>query len=139
MANTKPKVVLGQRPTHVTLVVDVTLPDGRAAAIEMRYVYRTRSEYGALIDKRMAEARADDEARAAQRPAGVAPVYSEAEHQIRVRDTQAHHICDIADGWNLDRAFDLEAVRELCDELPGAAQAIIDRYQLALIEGRRGN
>lgn len=139
MANTKPKVVLGQRPTHVTLVVDVTLPDGRAAAIEMRYVYRTRSEYGALVDKRMAEARAQEQQLQSQRQAGEILPYSELQHQAAVRDTQAQHICDIADGWNLDRAFDLEAVRELCDELPGAAQAIIDRYQLALIEGRRGN
>lgn len=135
----KPKVMLGQRPTHVTLMVDVTLPDGRAAVIEMRYRYRTRSEYGALVDAHMAKARAEQAALKAQLKPGEIPPYSELQHQLGVRDTQAQHICDIADGWNLDRAFDLEAVRELCDELPGAAQAIIDRYQLALIEGRRGN
>ena len=51
----------------------------------------------------------------------------------------AGYIMEIVDGWNLDEPFDLEAVTQLCDELPGMAAAIVDDYRAAVLEGRRGN
>ncbi len=142
----KAKVRLGVRPAQVVRVVEVSLPDGSPAAVEVKYRYRTRSEFGALLDQRIADARAADAAAAQARAesagadgASAADPYSEAAHQQRVRDAMAQHILDIAQGWNLDVPFGPDAVAQLCDELPGAAQAIIDTYRAAIIEGRRGN
>lgn len=132
-SSAKPKIVLGQRPKHVSLAVDIPLPDGSVAAVVMRYLYRTRSEYGDMVDKLLADARAADE-----RDPPTAS-YSEAERQRRVLDVTAEHILSIADGWDLDESFGPDSVRQLCDELPGGAQAIVDRYRIAIVEGRRGN
>lgn len=136
----KAKVVLGQRPQRVPLLVDVPLPDGTIASVTIQYRYRTRTEYGEMLDRRMAEARAADAAQA-DSEAGkqwVKP-YSEAEHQQRVLGALAQHILDIADGWDLDEPWGADAVRQFCDELPAGALAVIDRYRQALVEGRRGN
>jgi hypothetical protein len=35
--------------------------------------------------------------------------------------------------------FSRAAVEQLCDELPGAAQDIMDAYRAAVVEGRLGN
>ena len=57
----------------------------------------------------------------------------------KTRDTNADYILQISDGWNLDEDFNRASVVQLCDELPGAAQAIIEAYRAALTEGRLGN
>ena len=144
------KIRLGSRPQHITRTITATMPDGTAGTIEARYRYRTRVEFGELIDARMAEARAqkqsDDAAfeasvRAATEAGQPAPVrvFSVTDQQRQSRDANAAYLLDILDGWNLDEPLTLETAQQLCDEAPGMAQAIIDGYREAVVEGRLGN
>ena len=129
------KIRLGSRPQHITRTITATMPDGTAGTIEARYRYRTRVEFGELIDARMAEARAAAEA--GQPTADRA--FSVADQQRQSRDANAAYLLDILDGWNLDEPLTLETAQQLCDEAPGMAQAIIDGYREAVVEGRLGN
>lgn len=146
MATTaKARVTLGKRPDKLRRTVTGPMPDGSEGLIEIDFKYRTRVEYGQLLDQRMAEARATDEAAAAA--VDIAAVSAQppvpaswaADAQRRSRDATAAHIIDIASGWGLPEPFDLEHVTQLCDELPGMAAAIVDDYRAAILEGRRGN
>lgn len=145
MATTKARVILGARPKTIRRTVTAPLPEGGDCMIDIDFTYRTRSEYGQLLDDRMSAAKAADAAREAAMAAALAdsgqplPPLSSAEIQRLGRDATAAHILDIASGWGLPDPFDLEHVTQLCDELPGVAGAIVDEYRLAIIEGRRGN
>lgn len=124
------KIILGKRPQVIESVISATLPTGDTGAIKARYVYRTRSEFGAMIDKRMAEAR-----NGAEPPAE----FSVADMQCRARDANAAYLLDILAGWDLDEDLNMESATQLCDEAPAMAQALIDGYRLAVTEGRLGN
>jgi len=135
MATNKARVVLGKRPATIRRTVTADLPEGGEGMIEVDFRYRTRQEYGKLLDDRMAAAQSVDGARA---EAGDGPLTAGELQAVSVKAT-AEHILDIATGWSLPEPFDLEHVVQLCDELPGMATAIVDEYRMAIIEGRRGN
>lgn len=130
------KITLGARPKNFTHAVTFALPEGGEGVIHMVFKYRTRSEFGALVDSLAAQA-------------GVAPPKSGSEEDVQFSlqailqagsDQNAAYILQIADGWDLpDHPFELRAVQQLCDELPGAALAIMGQYRAAIVEGRLGN
>jgi hypothetical protein len=128
------KIKLGSRPKNFRKTIKVPLPEGGEGSIEVSYVYRTRSEFGAFIDQMFNDA-------------GVKPA-STSDDDVKfslqtvldkARDTNADYIMKIIDDWNLDEEFSRDAVVQLCDELPGAAMAIIEQYRGAVTEGRLGN
>lgn len=138
------RVTLGKRPETFTAFVSALLPEGGEGTIEVTYRYRTRSEFGALLDKRQADAEAFDaraaaEAKAARDRGEQVPEKTAGDLHNMMRDAMATHILEIATGWNLPEPFDLQHVTQLCDELPGMARAIVDRYRDAIVEGRLGN
>jgi hypothetical protein len=133
------KITLGKRPVNFKHKITVPLPEGGEGTIEVSYKYRTRTEFGKLIDSRMKEARERDESAKDAADGGQEPAFSLGEVQAKTRDSNAAYIMDIADGWDIDKPFGLEAVTQLCDELPGVAQAIINEYRTAIVEGRLGN
>jgi hypothetical protein len=128
-----PTIKLGARPKNFTQTISVPMHEGEEGTVKISYRYRTRTEYGEFID-------------ALVKDAGVAPA-AEGEDvagvmtraMARARDKNAHYILQIADGWNLDSEFGLAAITQLCDELPGAALAIMNAYTAAITEGRLGN
>ncbi len=129
------KVVLGARPKNFKKTLTVDLPEGGQGQIVISYLYRTRKEFGVLVDELTAAA-------------GVPPPKSEAPDEVAFSlhaaisasvEKNAEYILRVADGWDLDAAWSLGTVRQLCDELPGAALAIIDTYRAAITEGRLGN
>lgn len=129
------KIRLGARPKTFAHTVTVPMPEGGSASVQMQYRYRTRSEFGAFVDSLV---------RSAGAPAPASQGDADVQFSLRqalqaTRDTNADYILQIADGWNLDEPFDRPSVVQLCDELPGAAFAIIDAYRGALTEGRLGN
>lgn len=128
------KIILGKRPKNFKKQIKVPMLEGGEGTVEVSYVYRTRTEFGAFVDELFSAA-------------GVKPA-SQSDEDIkfnleealkRTRDTNADYIMKIMDGWNLDVDFSRDSVVQLCDELPGAALAIIDSYRLAVTEGRLGN
>lgn len=128
------KIKLGNRPKHFKRIITVPLPEGESGTVEVSYIYRTRTEFGAFVDTLFAAA-------------GVQPA-SQADEDVKfslqvalekTRDQNADYILKIADGWNLDQEFCRANVVQLCDELPGAAMAIINTYREAVTEGVLGN
>lgn len=129
------KIKLGTRPKSFPATVTVQLHEGSEGAIRVSFRYRTRTEFGAFVDELMAAAK-------------VQPPTSQQDEDLRfslaqalesTRDANADYILQVMDGWDLDAPFDRAHVQQLCDELPGAALAIIDRYRSAITEGRLGN
>ena len=111
--------------------------DGSIGCIEVAYKYRTRSEYAAYIDARIA-------AETAAAKADEANVNEPAEFSMRrnlerASAAQISFILESVAGWNIDVPFDGEAVKQLADELPAAAAAVCEAYRIAINEGRLGN
>jgi len=128
------KITLGRRPKNFKRVLSVDLPEGGKGTIEVSYIYRTRTEFGAFVDDLFGNA-------------GVSPVgQSDEEVKFSLKDalektcdTNADYIMKIVDGWNLDADFSRDSVAQLCDELPGVALELINTYRIAVTEGRLGN
>lgn len=128
------KVTLGSRPKSFKQTIKVQLHDAEEGEIVVSFRYRTRKEYGQLIDELVERSRASVNVAAEGDEARVM------ELALRSRTAmQVEHLMEIMDGWNLDKPFDRAHVEQLNEELPGLAQAIIDRYQQSSIEGRLGN
>jgi hypothetical protein len=129
------RIKLGARPKTFAHTVTVQMPEGGTASVRMQYRYRTRTEFGQFVDDLV-------------RAAGTAPPASQQDEDVRfslhaaleaTRDTNADYILQIAEGWDLDEEFNRASLVQLCDELPGAALAIIEQYRAASTEGRLGN
>lgn len=125
------KITLGKRPKNFKRIVKFALLEGGEGSIECSYKYRTRSEFGAFIDK-VVEA-----AGAASKPDG--EKFSMAELMERTAGQNAAYIMDVIDGWNLDEELTKANVQQLSDEFPAAAAAIMETYRAAITEGRLGN
>ena len=126
------KIKLGNRPKSFKRIVKVPMLDGSEGSIEVTFKYRTRSEFGAFIDSITEAAgiksKADDDAK-----------FSLADLMEKTKESNADYLFKVIEGWNLDEEFTLPNVAQLCDELPGAASAIMETYRLAVTEGRLGN
>lgn len=127
------KIVLGKRPKNFKTKVSFPLLDGEIGVIEVSYIYRTRTEFGTLIDGLMTDAGVASGATEEDQK------FSLAEALEKTRDTNAEYILKVADGWNLDEPFNHDTVSQLCDEIPAAALAIMNTYRTAITEGRLGN
>ena len=128
------KVVLGKRPKNFKAKVQFPMLEGEEGVIEVSYIYRTKTEFGALIDSLL-----DD---AGVKPAGIdeeSQNFSLEEAMRRTKDTNADYLMKVMDGWNLDEPFGRDTVAQLCDEVPAAAMAIMNQYRAAITEGRLGN
>jgi len=136
------KIKLGK--AHETFKKLITLPmlDGQKGTVEMEYIYRTRAEFSVFMDSAIAQVKAH-EAEAIKRQSEAAdeaaPSVTVAEVVKQSLDRNADHILHIAKGWDLDAEFNRDNVHQLCNEYPGAANAIMETYQSAIMSGRLGN
>jgi len=128
------RIVLGSRPKSFKRRVSVDLPEGGQGSVGWVFVYRTRTEFGALLDEIFGSAGV---APASQQDADVK--VSLADAFARTRDANADYLMKIAEGWDLDAEFSRASVQQLCDEYPGLALKTIDDYRSAITEGRLGN
>jgi hypothetical protein len=144
------KIRLGNRPETITFTVKAALPDGTVGQIKATYRYRTREEFGAMIDERLAAARAQDAAAenayrlmVESLPPGAEvpprPNTSVGDMQRRACAANADYLDDILVGWDLDEPLTLPNITQLCGELPAMAQALMDSYRAACVEGQLGN
>lgn len=126
------KVKLGNRPKNFPAPVSFPMLDGSTGSIQVSCKYRTKKEFGAFIDGLMDAA--------GVKPSPDADVkLALADLMASTIDQNAHYILQAIDGWNLDEPFTLDNVKQLCDEIPAAAQAIMETYRTAITEGRLGN
>lgn len=128
------KIKLGARPKSFARVVKFTDVDGTEMTAPVTYRYRTRKEYGAFHDALPEYPQIE-----AEKDADGNDVYR-AETLIEKRsEWNASHIMQIVDSWALDEEFSHANVKQLCDEMPACADAIIQDYRSAIVEGRLGN
>lgn len=128
MANT---IKLGARPkTFKPIVVKFQMPDGSDAALEVTYNYVTRTEFGAMVDAMFNDA-------GAARPEG--EQFSMHDLMEKTRNKNAEYLLKCVHSWALDEPVCLESLRQLADEIPAGASAIMDAFRQAALEGRLGN
>lgn len=128
------KIILGSRPKNFTRIITVDLPEGGKGSVEMLFKYRTRTEFGEFIDHLL-----DKAGVSVKDTSEEALKFSLKEALEKTIEQNAEYILQVADGWNLDKDFNRQSVLQLCDELPGAAQAVMDAYREAITTGRLGN
>lgn len=142
------KLVLGKRPEKFSKLVTFPMLAGPDGSIMVEFQYRTRSEFAKLNDQVQDEikARADADvakfraaAEAAVAAGKPAPDVRPSEIAEREAEFRVAYIMRAVAGWNLDIPFDREAVEQLVDEVPAAAEKIISTYRDAINEGRLGN
>lgn len=124
------KIILGKRPESIHRIVKVPLPEGKVGTIEVDFKYRTRREFAKFVDGMVEEAKA----RADTDESFNTHALAEATVQAN-----AKYLGDAIVSWNLDAELCEESLVQLCDELPGVCQALMDAYRAALTEGRSGN
>lgn len=129
------KITLGSRPKTFKRTVQVPLHEGAVGELEVQFKYRTRREFGQFVDDMVRSAQVAPPA--SQADADVA--FSMAAAMEAARDQNAEYLLQIVEAWSLDEPLSLDSLRQLCDELPGAARALMDDYRAACIEGRLGN
>lgn len=128
MAN---KIKLGTTPKSfkpITLSVD--MPDGSVGEIPITFAYRTQDDYWAYRDeffKIVGVEKPDDD------QSSLPVVAKEA------RQRAAKHILGSIESWELDIDLTADSLCQLFNEIPLAASAIGEAYQLACIQGRLGN
>jgi len=128
------KIKLGASPKNFPLAISVPMLDGTTGTVKVSYIYRTRKAFGEFIDGLMSAA-------------GIKPASTDdadikdglAQAMERTIDSNADYILKVVDGWDLDADFSRDSVVQMCNEMPGAALAIMERYRVAVTEGRLGN
>lgn len=131
------KIRLGEHPkTFSPILVKFDMPDGTAGTIEATFNYKSRSEYAALI----AEQSKPD---APLAEGAEAPPADERPFIVRHAETLVSMSSTLLLGalasWNLDEEVSEESLRQLSDQLPAAAQALIEAFASACLQGRVKN
>lgn len=124
------KIVLGKRPASFKHTVKFPMLDGSEGRIDVDYKYRTRKEFGQFIDAVMGEAGVEK---------GEDEKFSLAKLMDKTTGSNAEYLLQVIEGWDLDVDLNKESAQQLADELPAAANAIMETYRLAITEGRLGN
>jgi hypothetical protein len=131
MAN---KIKLGVPPkTFKPVTLEVDMPDGSKGDIPLTFAYRTQDDYWAWRDefiKILGASQPEDQTAAAAR----LPIIAK-----EARQYAAQHILGSIASWQLDVDLTAENLCQLFNEIPLAASAIGEAYQLACIQGRLGN
>lgn len=127
------KIILGQKPsTFKPFPVKFEMPDGSTGVITATFKYRTRSEFGAMLNTATEGAGQVDVA-----PDGKLD-YEKLHRSLG--DRNAEHLLACIHAWDLDdQPLSLETLQELSDTLPAGAIALMSAYAGACTEGRLGN
>lgn len=127
------KVTLGKRPESFKKAVSFTMLDGNTGTINVNYKYRTRTEFGQMIDDMVEQAKSSG----ANVPDG--ETLSMHELMDKMAGQNAAYILNVVQSWDLDIELNADSAQQLADELPAAAIQIMEDYRIAVTEGRLGN
>lgn len=125
-----PTPKLGARPKSFKRPVTFDLIEGGTATIVCSFRYRTRTEFSALIDQMFGEGSAQ---------ALDGEKFTFARMLDRETERSGEYLLQVLDGWDLADELNPANAQRCADELPGAVLAILEKYRLAITEGRLGN
>lgn len=126
-------VTLGKRPEFFKKAVNFPLLDGTTGTINVTFKYRTRVEFGQMVDAMVEKAKSEG----AQVPAG--ELITMTDLMQKTAGQNAEYILNVVSGWDLDVPLNQASAQQLADELPAAAIQIMEDYRAAVTEGRLGN
>lgn len=125
------RIKLGARPASFKpFPVKFTMPDGSEGIVMATYRYRTRTEFGELLNEAFAEA---GEEKPADGKIDFQALYA------NIGNKNAEHLLKSLAAWDLEAELTLESLKELADTLPAGAAALMAAYSVACNEGRLGN
>jgi hypothetical protein len=125
------KIKLGARPKTFTRTVTFDMLEGGKGSIACVFKYRTRKQFGEFIDEILKAGGVQTSVPGEQ--------FSMTELMEKTSGANGDYIMAVLEGWNLDEDLTKANAQWLADELPGAANAIMETYRAALVEGRLGN
>ncbi|BFO56865.1 MULTISPECIES: phage tail assembly chaperone [Comamonadaceae] len=124
------KIVLGKRPESFKRKVSFPMLDGSTGVIHCEFFYRTKSEFGQLVDE-IAEAAAMP---VSGSPGTISDILGNAVRK------NGDYLLKIVKDWDLEGVeVNAENATRLADEIPGGATAIFDAYREGCVEGKLGN
>lgn len=124
----------GARPKNFApFAVKFTAPDGESLAIPgVVFKYRTRKEYGALVDSTNAKGENSYK-----------PVDGEKFSLEKFLEAMGKNVVALLlesiDSWGLEIAVTEDGLAQMLDETPAAIQALNECYASAARDGRLGN
>lgn len=136
------KIILSQRPKNFKCSVSFPMLSGAVGIIECTFKYRSRREFGELLQTVYKDAAAVAQPAAAPVTPGVPAAPQELDLRVlydKGVDKAAAHLQEVLEAWGLDEPLTLENLDTLADGLPAAAGAIMEAYRIACTEGRLGN
>lgn len=149
------KIKLGAAPKNFKKIVEIPLNDGTVAEITMSFIYRTRTQFGALLDEIINESKKATTEIPIKSKVVVVEKMDGSKKNVPLETTnldediaktltsiyaegnaaQVAALLKIADGWDLDDEFNESSLLQLVDEYPNANIAISDAYRVAITEG----
>ena len=125
------KIKLGARPeTFAPFPVKFTMPDGSEGVINPTYRYRTRKEFGAMLNEMFSAA---GEEQTKEGPIDFEKLFAKSGGK------NAKHLHSSLFAWDLDEEITIPNLEQFADELPAGAAALMSAYNTACNEGRLGN
>jgi hypothetical protein len=125
------KIILGKTPeSFKPFAVKFLMPDGAEGSILAEFEYRTRTQFGQFLNGIFSDA---GEAQKPDAKPDFELIFS------KTRDKNADHLLACLKGWDLDQEVSLQSLRDLSDQIPAAAVALMSAYNGACTEGRLGN
>jgi len=125
------KLKLGAQPKTFKKTITFPMLDGTTGSVEIIYIYRTRTEFGAFIDANMQAA--------GDKAVVTGEKFSMEAMMSNTTETNADYVLKVAEGWDVDAEFTHENIQQLSNEVPAACIAIMEGYRAAIVEGRLGN
>lgn len=123
-------IVLGKKPKNFKpFTVKFPMPDGTEGAIAATFKYRTRSEFGVMMNDIFKDAKEE-------KTEGV-PDFQNL--FLKMGDKNADHLLGCVEAWDMDVELSRANLVQLSDEVPAASAALMAAYRDACVEGKLGN
>lgn len=121
------KIVLGTKPKNFKAIpVKFPMPDGTEGVITTTYKYRTRSEFGLMMNQIFSDA-------GQEKTEGV-PDFEEL--FLKMGEKNADHLLACIDSWDVSESVTRAALVQLSDEVPAGSAALMAAYRDACVEGK---
>lgn len=124
------QIVLGKRPDGIPHTPKIPMPDGTVGLLPVTFRYRDRVEFGEFLDGIFATRPPAWDGTAAN---------ASSQQQRGTVQLNGQYIHGCLQDWGLDAPFTLQNCIRLAQEVPAAAQVVMDAYRQLCVEGRLGN
>lgn len=127
------KFKFGTPPKTFSRNIKFEVLDGSKENFDVTFHYRTRKEFGVMFDEMASAAKAR----------GLKDKNKDDLTMTEVMEAttgeNSKYLLKTLAGWELEQEMNEENVERLSNEYPAAANAIMEAYRTACLEGRSGN